>query len=144
MAPAHLTWREIDLRKLERLRLKRLFCHVRAVRASFWNETHPEWKSFLYHVHNPLVLSCPSGSCIKENKNCLLKLQKWSLPLWQARYPTRSDDQCASVNVMSVCLLVSKDNAIFFPRADLFVSKFNIIFFDIDWSFETVCLPVHR
>ena len=31
-----------------------------------------------------------------------------------ARYPTRSDDQCASVNAMSVCLLVSKDNVNFF------------------------------
>ena len=32
-----------------------------------------------------------------------------------ARYPTRSDDQCAGVNVMSVCLLVSTDNVNFFP-----------------------------
>ena len=42
----------------------------------------PKWNSFLYQVNSPMVLSNPSARYIIENKNSLLKCQRWSLLLW--------------------------------------------------------------
>ena len=74
----------------------------------------PKWNSFLYQVNSPLTLSNPSARYIIENKNSLLKRQRWSLLLWHdVNLRIDIDQRVSLINCISVSLLNSDQVIVF-------------------------------